>query len=133
MHGSRRSRLRQLANLILALAPVYPQYIRAEDEEEIKEAVNLPAKRPFELGSHATYGRGRSQNMEEEDLEASGDKRKQSWAGRLFSRAKRANKIHVLPDGVEGVFEPLQNQGIGHGPMVSCEDFKSCIDMSPRI
>ncbi|KAG7571526.1 hypothetical protein FFLO_00542 [Filobasidium floriforme] len=96
---------------------VYPQYIRAEDEEEIKEAVNLPAKRPFELGSHATYGRGRSQNMEEEDLEASGIKHKQSWAGRLFSRAKRANKIHVLPEGVEGVFEPLQNQGIGHGPM----------------
>jgi hypothetical protein len=63
--------------------------------------------------------------MEEEDLEASGDKRKQSWAGRLFSRAKRANKIHVLPDGVEGVFEPLQNQGIGHGPMVSCRILSS--------
>jgi hypothetical protein len=31
----------------------------------------------------------------------------------------------VLPDGVEGVFEPLQNQGIGHGPMVSCRILSS--------
>jgi hypothetical protein len=81
--------------------------------------VNLPAKRPSELGSHATYRRNRGHDSDDEDLEASGNKKKQSWAGRVFGKSKQANKVRVLPDGVEGVFEPLQNQGIGHGPMVS--------------
>ena len=103
------------------------QYIRAEDEEEIKEAVNLPAKRPYELGSHSTYARNRKQQSDEEDLEASGNKKKQTWAGRVFGKSKRASKVRVLPDGVEGVFEPMQNQGVGHGPMVSQLQLRSIL------
>lgn len=119
------------------------QYIRAEDEAELKEDIDL-APTIAQTATHSTYESDprfksslaavdgqqtpatstTSVNLSNADpeqqsgTEGNGStKAKRGFWNRFLDRWEPG--VKVLPDGVQGVFEPLHSLTPGHGAMVS--------------